>query len=446
MKKTVLLFVSILPFFLVAQEWLVRTIGTCPKDKAYSVSIGDARNDGVNRVYVTTRGEQTDGSIYEFSYFGNSWSQTSVVSTSLKNLVTIDIGNGRNDHVNRIYAAEWGGNTSRVLEYTWNGSNWTQSIIETPAKGMLSCEVNDARGDGIKRVYVAGWIIHREYTWNGTAWTSVDISTTVGSEGPVAIGKGRNDNIVRYYAPGNRVKEFSWNGNVYNLTDSISAPNGASETVVLGDFRNDQIIRLLTEDNFGMWEYTFNTTAWSQKKIGSRTGRAFLFAGVTKSDGKTYVYSTDIGLPFMELSYNSSTQAYDSANVDAVSGATALMDIGVGRNDDTVRIYIPNYATGLVYEVTNVNPYVYQHTEISTINVSTISVYNDSFGKYFQINCSSIGLITIELYDLNGRLILSKKSNGQQMKMNYEGLPSGIYLLKVRCNNKIHTEKVFVGK
>ncbi|HOE05832.1 MAG TPA: T9SS type A sorting domain-containing protein [Bacteroidales bacterium] len=343
-----------------SQEWVIREFGPCPNDKTYGICVGNGRNDGLNRVYVTTRGEPTDAGIYEWTYQGNAWVMTATVATGLKNLITIDLGKGRNDNVNRLYAVEWGGATSRVFEYSWNGSAWVSSLVETTTKPMLSVMVGDGRGDGITRVYVDGWIIHREYTWNGTTWNKFNISLGHGTEGPIAIGDGHNDGSTRYYVSGNHVKEYHWNGTGFLDSTSISTLDKWPETVIVTELRNDGLNRLLTQDNGGTFEYSWNGTTWLQQKISGRFGRSFLFGARPKSDAQLYIYNTDVDSAFREYRFNSQTQSYDFTNIDAATGATALIDVADGRNDDTIRLYTPKYVNGKIYELTNVTPYVLQ--------------------------------------------------------------------------------------
>ncbi|MDD3687157.1 MAG: T9SS type A sorting domain-containing protein [Bacteroidales bacterium] len=357
--KLLFLSIAILIFAnLFSQEWTVTEIGTCPNDKAYGICLGDGHNDGTNRIYVSTRGEATDGAIYEWTWNGSAWQMTATVGTGLRNLVTITLGDARNDGVTRLYAVEWGGTSSNVYEYTWSGSAWNRVTLASPTKPMLSVVVGDARGDGINRLYVGGWIIQREYFWNGSSWTSTDISTAHGTEGPVFFGVGRNDGKIRYYTPGNHVKEFSWNGTAWADSSSVSTSLGWPETVAVTDGRNDGVQRIYTQDNSGTHEITRSGSSWVINTIEAQSGRSFLFSAKTKSDGKNYIYSTDVGSPMREYKYNSGTGLYEYTTIDAASGATALIDAGAGRNDNIVRIYTPGYATGKIYEITNTSPFI----------------------------------------------------------------------------------------
>ncbi len=436
----ILLFASGLIF---GQEWTVTEIGICPNDKTYGICVGNGHNDGTNRVYVSTRGEATDGAIYEWTYSGTSWEMTATVGTSLTNLVTLSIGNGRNDGILRLYVAEWGGTTSNIYEYTWNGASWDRVTLDSPTKPMLSILVGDAHGDGVNRVYVAGWIIQREYQWNGSGWDFIDISTAHGTEGPVFFGNGRNDDVLRYYTPGNHVKEFTWDGSSWSDSTSASASNGWPETVVITDGRNDGLQRIYTQDNSGIHEITRNGEAWDAQQIYSRTGRSFLFAAQTKSDEKYYLYNTSIALPFMELGYNSGSGQYDATTIDAATGATALIDVGVGRNDNVVRIYTPGYASGKIYEITNQDPLVLGSTDIEQEDSNIEISFNSNSNILYLSNLES-SAAKLSIYDMSGKVVLVAGLNRYNSEVSLGKLASGVYLISIGSNGKTQTKKIYI--
>lgn len=425
-----------------AQEWNVVEIGTCPQDKTYSILLADLHGDNLKRLYVSTRGEPTDGAIYEWTFNGVSWEMTSTVATGLRNLITLSAGDVKNTGLDRLYGAEWGGTNSKVYEFSWNGSGWDQEIVEATQSGMLSCFVSDAREEGVQRLYVGGFIIHREYTWTGSEWQIIDINTTYGTEGPAVFGNGKNDGILRYYTPGNRVREFSWDGAQYNETSSISNADGWPETLVVEKIRNDGLNRLLTQDANGIFEYTWNGTGWDEEFVDSRSGRAFLFAARTKSDGKYYVYSTDIGSSLREYNFNENTTSYEYSNIDAATGATALIDAGTGRNDNVVRLYTPSYSSGKIYEITNIDPLVIGSTSNKLFSSSQehIKVYYMT-NKLLIENNNGSGYMNI--YDLNGRLVYGEKIQTETKSIDLNFLKSGIYIVKYFNNEITETKKIF---
>lgn len=428
---------------LVAQEWTVTEMGICPNDKTYGVCVGNVHNDDIERVYVTTRGEPLDASIYEWTYETGVWTMTSTLVTDLRNLVTITVGDVRGDGVVRLYAVEWGGTSSRVFEYTWNGSGWDEVEIDTPGAGMLSCVIGDVRGDEVVRLYVAGYPLHREYTWNGSGWDMLDINLVNGTEGPIAIGEGKNDGIVRYYTPGSRVREYSWNGSSYDETAGVSVVDGWPETVVVEDIRNDGTNRIMTEDYNGTYEYTWNGSSWDEVVVDSRAGRSFLFAAQTKADEKYYIYNTDTESDMREYAWNGTS--YDITSIDAATGATGLVDVGTGRNDNVVRLYAPGYASGKIYEITNDDPLVVNTTGVLPVQeVNAQILYNSNASTISVLNkTGETGKIVV--YDLSGKMIMNGEVNDKHQTYALGNLTQGIYLINLTIGSKVKNKKIFVN-
>lgn len=439
MKTKLIILIILMSFSAFAQEWTVEEVGTCPTDKTYGIVLADLHGDGVQRLYVSTRGEPSDGEIYEWTYNGSSWELTSTVATGLENLVTLTAGDVKGIGVDKLYAGEWGGTGSNVFEYTWNGTGWDEVLVESPGAGVISMIVGDARGDEVQRLYASGYIIHREYTWNGTDWSIVDINSTFGTEGPALIGEAKNDGVIRYYTPGSRVREFSWDGSNYSETAAISGADGWPETVVVEDVRNDGMNRVMTQDYNGTYEYTWNGTSWDEVSVSTRSGRSYLFAAKTKADGKYYIYNTFCGDVFREYSYNSGTMSYDHTDIDAATGATAIIDVGTGRNDNVVRLYTPGYASGKVYEITNEDPLIVGGTSNNFVsNEPDIIRVNYFSNKIIINNTTSNG--ELKIFDINGRMISSTTTSGN-LSYDFNYLNSGVYIAWLIMDGKQETVK-----
>ena len=77
MKK--LIIILPLVFFIgfdASAQWNVRHIASQPGGKAMDIEMADGRNDGVQRIYVSS----SAGNIYEWSYNGGNWSSTLVTN------------------------------------------------------------------------------------------------------------------------------------------------------------------------------------------------------------------------------------------------------------------------------------------------------------------------------------------------------------------------------
>ena len=95
--KVVCIGLSIVSFSPAVAQWDVRTFGTGVLTNVFDVKVGDARNDGTNRVYVSER----NGRVIEWTYTQAGWSNK-LVAASVKNLALLAIGAVRGDDSNRL--------------------------------------------------------------------------------------------------------------------------------------------------------------------------------------------------------------------------------------------------------------------------------------------------------------------------------------------------------
>ncbi len=70
------------------------------------------------------------------------------------------------------------------------------------------------------------------------------------------------------------------------------------------------------------------------------------------------------------------------------------------------------------------------------------SIYPNPIDDLCYINLKDHGKSTIEIYNLNGQLVLSEDKNGRHVSINLDQLHSGIYLLRMINNNTIVTQKI----
>ena len=142
-------FLFVMVFSARGQNWTANEIGQCPTTKSFDIAVADGRNDGVNRLYVTT----TAGGLYEWSYNQDQWQMTSTVVEDFIALPSIAVGNGRNDGTNRIYIVEFKNAGARLREFTHNGNSWSSKTIEDQIMS-LGVVLGDGRNDGVNRLYV----------------------------------------------------------------------------------------------------------------------------------------------------------------------------------------------------------------------------------------------------------------------------------------------------
>ena len=70
-----------------------------------------------------------------------------------------------------------------------------------------------------------------------------------------------------------------------------------------------------------------------------------------------------------------------------------------------------------------------------------MNVYPNPTNGVLNINSKS-SIITINITDLNGRLIQASNQNNNQVAINVENLQSGIYLLKITTESGVSTQKI----
>lgn len=353
-------------------QWNVAHFGTGQLTTPFDVRIGKARNDGTNRVYVSER----NGRITEWSYDAGNWSMT-VVAPTVVNLALMAIGDVRNDGTNRLYYAEFN-KLGDLYEATWTGAGWSRTTIDQDRSSM-NIFIGPGRNDGRQRLYVGGlstsnpsnpYVGLWEYTWSTGSWQKLQLHST-GMEGCGTVGNLRNDGIMRVLGNGSGnspsfFHEFTWNGSSYGAfpIDVASYPLSPDPTD-LGDTRNDGMVRVVANTQQGKREYTWNGSAWQNITFDSLNRRGTMRIARLKSDGLYRIYTTHAGSatpkpPLTEFTWDTGPSSYSSSVVvDGITGATAMLDAGNGRNDGVARLYAPDYAGGEMLEITSTNPLVY---------------------------------------------------------------------------------------
>jgi len=431
-------------------DWTEETIG--PYSRYYEVKIGDGRNDGIHRVYCCCY----NGHVVEWSYEGNDWTMVDCGSAppgADYRLISLWIGNGRGDGLNRVYSACANGH---IYEFSYDNGNWVMTSLGAPGVFYAGQGVGQPRNDSINRVCAGGWNTPvREYTWNGSDWDALNISAGNRYIWPLDIAQGRNDGVFRIYAPDwyqYYLREYSWNGISYDEVN-VAAPQPLVKAVV-GPGRNDAMNRVYAAGKFGhIHEFSYEASVWQRIDIHpaaplrSRYGLCF---GQTRSDGAIRLYSVAQGGDIREHSWDGA-QWVDSI-IDAISGATVDIAVGRGRNDDTVRVYVTS-AGGLIYEFTNSSPYVGVESVTGEPPGISLAVHPNPF--------KTLSLVTYTL-PRSGRIVVSIHSTlGVEVcrlvddfhpagiyTINYDGLdengirlPDGIYFCKLVFDGMESVEK-----
>jgi len=447
MKKIFILFFIFITYVSLSQaQWNLDQVGIQPGIDLMDIEIADGRNDGLQRIYVSSN----SGNIYEWSYNG-IWNNTLVSDGNYPGLINMAIGNGRNDGQNRLYFNE---HTSggRVFEMSWNGNSWIKNLVTTldSLNAPTSIIVGDGRGDGVGRLYIGGypWGV-TEYTWNGNYWSADTVLTTSYSESDGVIGNARNDIKNRLYINGDCPIEAEYNGSWSDQYIVSCSPKLWADALHIGDGRNDGVMRLYSNTEAGgKREFTWNGSSWDEVLISMNGWRGDIHLAALKSDNLNRLYvsgsvhwtGSPAGADLVEYEWNVNTLNWDSTGVvvDAITGATGWVASGNGRNDDTLRLYAPNFNTGIIHEITSVNPNYIQTTTISDIVQSEIKIFPNPAEDNIIVSIDKFTdeKIHISITNVLGKIFYSTqyipKSNHYIIDINQ--IPSGIYIVEVSIN------------
>ena len=261
-------------------------VGVSADGEMHNGFIGPGREDGVNRLYIVAF---NGNRLYEVTWANSSW-QVAVVDSNIVGALDVDIGDGRNDGHTTVYAT----GDNAVYEYHWNGSGWDRTIISS-SNGGHGLDLGPGRDDGVNRLYAGhlnGEIF--EYTWTGSQWTS-QLVANVGDIRGVEVGVGRNDGVQRLYAAaGNgNVYEFTWTGSSWQqVTLPGTGPGGLKVETILSPARGDGLVRIyVPAANGGIYEYGWTGSAWQSDLLGLANSYMYgAAAGDGLNNGGVQVY------------------------------------------------------------------------------------------------------------------------------------------------------------
>ena len=159
------------------------------------IAIGDARNDGINRLYCAN----LNNDLVEYTWTGTGWVKTTIFSgTKFTYMV---IGKARaTDNLNRIYC--YRPRTGKLYEISYENGNWTMQEIPLPiipsGHFVTSIITGDGRNDGVNRLYIStSQFKTYEFRYNGNEWV---LESIVSDHIEIySLGDGRGDGVNRFY-------------------------------------------------------------------------------------------------------------------------------------------------------------------------------------------------------------------------------------------------------
>jgi hypothetical protein len=168
----------------------------------------------------------------------------------------------------------------------------------------------------------------------------------------------------------------------------------------------------------------------------------------TNAYGQTY---TEEGAPWDwwdNASYEAIAQVYNAAlgapagyfSADAITGNPDMSAAKGNAYLDTVQ----GYLNPRMYEVLDLaNDIAIINSFDEKINNST-KIYPNPANNFLNIVSLKTGISSVEIYNLNGQLVLNKEVNNNQKTINISSLEGGIYIVDILSENTSVKRKLIV--
>ncbi len=344
--------------------WQVNTVRD-EGDIMYTVKVGEGRNNTITAVYA---GGKNDNVIYEYIWNGGAWDRTAI-NGGVWDCTSMVLGDARNNGQTRIVT----GNESyaQVDEFYYNGLSWSSGNIGQMEGGhwdgnAWSVDIGPGRNDGTNRVYAgSAWGSVKEYTWSGSAWSETSTVASLGNNTNwvTKVAPGRNGSGTNYVYVGcadGRWREYYWNGTAWNRTDEYNYGGAVDVTAAyVGIARNGGTVMrtYVGLSNGDLYERRYNGGWQTPTRIAQNLGCIWgLEPGLGRNDGVKRLYIATENNVVYEMFHNGTS--WDTPVVIGPTMPNKLnsISIGPGRNTSSNnQIYVtsPDHK---VYEYCWVTP------------------------------------------------------------------------------------------
>jgi hypothetical protein len=303
-----------------------------------TIEIGDARNDGINRVYVGT------DQIYEFTWTGSSWVRE-IISTLRP--YKMDIGDADNDGEKEIYA----GSGNKVYQIKWTGSSWVSTLIgEAGELDVVALPiVGDVEGnDGLNELYVSGYdpdIQNKgfvQFKWTVSSWIRTVLG---GADQPyygIELGDGNNDGKNEVYQMNANwpLYQYEWAATGWSKTGITSYFLPAFPEIGDPDNDGENEIYVVRDpeggsgaDSFRIYQHKWDGNSWIAGIVTAPNTRRKAI-GDGDNDGKQEIYAGETSL--YQIKWNGAS--WVSTEIGAAT-STFIQYISVGDGDNVSETY-----------------------------------------------------------------------------------------------------------
>jgi hypothetical protein len=265
-------------------------------------------------------------------------------------------------------------------------------------------------------------------------WTGVSLSNS-GSVGGLNLP---NNNLSGNLSDtlGNLTNLFSVNLSGNSLSGSIPF-NSPTINLDISDnlFDFSDIEPYFSSGNYNSITYSPQRTTDIPEDITDAPG-----SNITLS-----INDTDINRNTQTSSLNNQYQWYQD-NIPISEATSATYEILNAQETDSgiyfCRITNP-ILPGLVIDRAPITLFIDSALNITDSQESKFTLYPNPVKNWLTITANGLENATIEIYDLNGRLILERNATSNITSLNVENLKAGVYILTIKSNG-ITSQKRFI--
>lgn len=369
---------------------------------------GQGRNDGIQRIYAAC----FDGHIYEFSDSSGQWYRRDLGLAGAL-MTYVNLGKGRSDSLLRVYGSS---NDYSIWEYSYSnpGDYWFRERVGGGGLYMNSVCVGNGRGDTIQHVYGGCFdgIVY-EFTRQGNGWIQTSFSGAP-RICDVAAGFGRGDSVMRVYSAGyygdlveSTYDSLGWTSRtIWSGSGLQSVAVGKGRLMdTLSDQRDHVYIGAM---NGAVYELVYGSGGWITYTLGTGGGGMYSVAvGPGRGDFKNRVYSGGSDGKIYEFSHQGGGWI-----ADTVGSANGHIDgVAVGRLE-VDGVYATSYdgrVYGFRYSPSGVES---KEPPASSGQNLRLTALPNPFrtGLTITLSLDREEAVGLDIYGLDGRLVRSLRS------------------------------------